>query len=93
MIKIKVSTFGNFKAYFGENAVLEMPETADLKKMLTDMADRYSDGRDLLFDKDGNIRRHLMIQVNKKRIAPSKAEEIILKDGDEIIIYPPVSGG
>jgi len=90
---ITISAFGSFKEHFGEKKQLELPEATDLKKALSDVAAQYPVGSELLFDKDGSIRRHVIIQVNKKRIAASTAEDVILKDGDEIIIYPPVSGG
>ncbi|MCL2863799.1 MAG: MoaD/ThiS family protein [Methanimicrococcus sp.] len=90
---ITISAFGSFKNYFGENVKVELSEETNLKGVLADMAAQYPAGLELLFDKDGSIRRHLIIQVNKKRIAASKAEEVILKDGDEVVVYPPVSGG
>lgn len=90
---ITISAFGSFNKYFGGNAKVELSDAANLKEALADMAAQYPAGSELLFDKDGSIRRHVIIQVNKKRITVSKAEEVILKDGDEVIIYPPVSGG
>jgi len=90
---VTISAFGSFKKHFGENVKAELSEETDLKTALSDMASQYPAGSELLFDKDGGIRRHIIIQVNHKRIAASKAEEVILKDGDKIVIYPPVSGG
>jgi len=90
---ITISAFGSFKKCFGEKEQFELPEATDLKKALADMASLHPAGLELLFDKDGGIRRHIIIQINHKRIAASSAEEIILNDGDEIVIYPPVSGG
>jgi len=90
---ITISALGSFKKCFGEKKQFELPEKVDLKKALADMAFQSPAGLELLFDKDGGIRRHIIIQVNHKRVAASSAEEVILNDGDEIVIYPPVSGG
>ena len=90
---ITISAFGSFKKHIGEIVKAEFSEATDLKKALANVASQYPAGLELLFDKDGGIRRHIIIQVNHKRVAASSAEEVILKDGDEIVIYPPVSGG
>ena len=90
---ITISAFGSFKKHFGENVKVEFSEATDLKTAFIVMASQYPAGLELLFDKDGGLRRHIIIQVNHKRVAASSVEEVILKDGDEIVIYPPVSGG
>lgn len=70
-----------------------MPEAATLKDLITEFSFRYMQDTDLILDRDGNLRKHLIIQVNKKRVMIGKVAEYELVDGDEVTIYPPVSGG
>ncbi|MBF0536983.1 MAG: MoaD/ThiS family protein [Nitrospirae bacterium] len=49
------------------------------------IAERISDG--------GKIRRFVNIYVNEEDIRFLKAEETVVKDGDEISIVPAIAGG
>ena len=87
-----ITVFGSLKEHFPPKTEMSIGETATLKAVLLEFAEKHN-GKALLFDADENVRRHLVIQVNKKRVITSKADESKLQNGDEIILYPPVSGG
>ena len=87
-----ITVLGNLKDHFPEKAEISIQEKDTLKAVLLEFSKKHN-GKTLLFDADENIRRHLVIQVNKKRIAVSNANDLELKDKDEILLYPPVSGG
>ena len=89
---LNFSFFGNFQTHFGSQKTIEL-RSSNLKEALVEFASHFPSGADLLFDGDKNVRRHLIIQVNKKRVLAAQAETVILKENDEIVIYPPVSGG
>ena len=89
---LNFSFFGSFREHFGSQRTIEL-HSSNLKEALVEFASHFPSGADLLFDSDSNIRRHLIIQVNKKRVLTAQAENTILKENDEIVVYPPVSGG
>ena len=46
-----------------------------------------------LFDDDGAVRDFVLVMVGGERLAPEDRATRLLAEGDEIVIYPPVSGG
>ena len=49
--------------------------------------------RSVLCDDTGEVRSYITILVNGKNIREMEALATILADGDEVAIFPPVSGG
>lgn len=92
-MKVSISFFGMHKN-MNENLVqMGIPEQSNVKALITEFAFTHLPDPDLVIDKEGNLKRHLIIQVNRKRVIPGKAADYVLKDGDEVTVYPPVSGG
>ncbi|MDV0445646.1 hypothetical protein MmiAt1_12350 [Methanimicrococcus sp. At1] len=92
-MKVSILFLGAGKNESESSVELEIPEQTSVKRLIAEFAVNLLPDPELVLDSSGSLRRHLIIQINKKRILPSKADEYILKEGDEIIIYPPVSGG
>lgn len=74
----------------GREEVEGMPGTVialvnDLEKHYPGIAERISEG--------GKIRRFVNIYLNEEDIRFLKAEETVVKDGDEISIVPAIAGG
>lgn len=92
-MKVSISVFGTHKDICENKIEIVMPDAATLKDLITEFSSKYMQNTELFFDQDGSLRRHLIIQVNKKRVMVSKVSEYELAEGDEVTIYPPVSGG
>jgi|MTBAKMStandDraft_1061839.scaffolds.fasta_scaffold53547_2 molybdopterin synthase sulfur carrier subunit len=92
-MKITVRAFARFREVVGDVTALDLPEGSGLPALLTALASRSDESRDLLFDEQGTIRGHIIFMVNRKRVARSALDSIKLADGDEVAIYPPVAGG
>ena len=90
-MNVTVSILGASQISF-ENKMIELSDASTLNGLAAELI-HAAEVFGILIDKDGNLRRHLVIQVNKKRVLPSKATEFILADGDDVVIYLPVSGG
>ncbi|WP_338098224.1 MoaD/ThiS family protein [Methanolapillus ohkumae] len=93
MIKITIFAYGRLKEYFPEKTDLAVSENSSLKDILITFSRSSEDGGSLIFDCSGHLRRNLIVQLNQKRVLNSSIHSVLPKDGDEIIIYPPVSGG
>ncbi len=92
-MKVSISVFGTHKN-INENLVqMGIPDQSNVKMLITEFAFTHLTDPDLVIDKEGNLKRHLIIQVNKKRVTAGKAADYILKEGDEVTVYPSVSGG
>jgi len=92
-MKITVRAFARFREVVGDVTALDLPEGSGLPALLADLASRSDESRDLMFDEQGTIREHIIFMVNRKRVARSTLDTIILAEGDEVAIYPPVAGG
>lgn len=60
--------------------------------MLQSLIDKHSSLRELLFDSEGNIRRHILLYVNNAVQNPPDLSRK-LNDGDLILLIPPAAGG
>lgn len=58
---------------------------SDLDKRFPGLAERISEG--------GKVRRFVNIYVNEEDIRFIKAEDTVVKDGDEVSIVPAIAGG
>jgi molybdopterin synthase sulfur carrier subunit len=92
-MKITVRAFARFREVVGDVTALDLPEGSGLPALLAALASRSDESRDLLVDEQGTIREHIIFMVNRKRVSRSALDSIILAEGDEVAIYPPVAGG
>ncbi|MDR2943927.1 MAG: MoaD/ThiS family protein [Methanosarcinales archaeon] len=92
-MKVSISVFGMHKNRDENQTEIEIPDRTDVKTLIAEFAFAHLEDPDLVIDKEGNLKKYLIVQVNKKRVAPGKAADCLLKEGDEVKVYPPVSGG
>lgn len=92
-MKVMVRAFAGFRDIIGEMAGYDLPENSHLSDLLMLIASRSDEGRTLLFDNQGQIRGHIILMVNRKRVPRASLGDLSLSDGDEVAIYPPVAGG
>jgi molybdopterin synthase sulfur carrier subunit len=64
-----------------------------VEKLLTNMNCQYPGIKEILYDEEGSLRPPFSVFVNGKSVRFLKNEEILLKDGDEILIMQLVAGG
>ena len=92
-MKIKVQAFARFREIFGSELITEMTEGSTLVSLLDSITSEKPAARSALFEEDGALRRYIILMRNKKRVNQEEIAIIILSDGDEIALYPPVAGG
>ena len=90
MPKIKVRFFANFREFTKTNE-LEM-EGNTIRDILEIICNKFQGIGKILF-KDGNLQPYVNIFLNGENIIESDGLDKTLKTGDEIAIFPPVSGG
>ena len=96
MIKIKVHTILGLKEAIGEREVeVSVPEGSTLQGLLIQMVKSW--GKKLssrLFEPGtGSLLPHIRLMVNGRDVAFLNNMETVLQEGDEVLIFPPVSGG
>lgn len=92
MPTITIHSFARFRELFGEKNQVEVPSGANILFTLREFAGTNPIIREELFD-DSFIKSHVILMYNRERIDLEEADRIEVSNGDEIVIYPPVSGG
>ena len=92
-MKVKVKFFAPFREIFGANeSEMELKGAPDVQALLNLLCDS-NERRDKIFDQFGKLNSSVMIMKNGQPIQTLGGILAQLEDGDEIAIFPPVSGG
>ncbi|MBT8508765.1 hypothetical protein AZH53_10145 [Methanomicrobiaceae archaeon CYW5] len=91
-MNITIRAFARFREDFGERNELTVEEAATLPAALRELVARKGHA-DTLFEEDGGIKDFVLVMVGGRRLTPEERAECVLAEGDEVVIYPPVSGG
>jgi molybdopterin converting factor small subunit len=72
---------------------LELPEGTEVAEAIRILADRHGTGFvEMLLSPSGELASHLVIFVNEKLVHPGGPAPV-LGDGDEVKLFPAISGG
>ena len=93
MMKVKVRFFARFRELLGTDIIAEPPAGTMLAALVRDVARTNKDGFDAIFDEHGTFREFVILMRNGKRVETPDAGKIVVADGDEIAVFPPVAGG
>lgn len=90
-MRVRTLYFARLRELTGrDQEELEVPEGATCLDVVRSIADRYGEAlRRYLFDESGALRRSLAIALNGERVSP----ETPLREGDTVVVIPPISGG
>ncbi len=92
-MKVKVMFFAPFRELFGANErEIELEGASDVQELLNILCDS-DERREKVFDQFGELRPYVMILKNGRPIQTLDGIRTELEEGDEIAIFPPVSGG
>jgi molybdopterin synthase sulfur carrier subunit len=90
MSRVKVRFFANVREIVGQpELLLEASTIRDVLNTLTSQKPALHD----VVCEDGEVRSYITILVNGTNIRDVGGLATTLSDGDEIAIFPPVSGG
>ncbi|MFH1488965.1 MAG: MoaD/ThiS family protein [Pseudomonadota bacterium] len=96
MARVKVHTILGLKQIIGKREVdIEIPEASTVEALLSGMVRTWGEelGSYLFVTGSNRIHSHIRLMVNGQDIGFLNGLETVLKDGDEILILPPVAGG
>jgi molybdopterin converting factor small subunit len=72
---------------------LDLPEDTQIITALRRLTSQYGPGlREMLLSTDGGLSPHLAIFVNQQLVFPDR-QTVTLADGDELSLFPTISGG
>ena len=92
-MKVRVRFFARFRELLGTDTVAEPPPGTNLAALIREIAGKKREGYDAIFDEHDAFRGFVILMRNGKRVEAADAEKTVMADGDEIAVFPPVSGG
>ena len=92
-MKVKIRFFARFRELLGTDIIVEPPSGTMLAALIREVAGEKREGFDAIFDDHGFFREFVILMRNGKRVEAADAERTAITDGDEIAVFPPVSGG
>ncbi len=90
---VKIRFFTRFRELLGTDIVAESAAGTTFAGLVRGVARKNGEGYEAIFDGQGNFREFVILMRNGKRVEPADAEKTPVADGDEIAVFPPVSGG
>jgi len=92
-MKVRIRFFARFRELLGAEIIAEPAPGTAFAAAVREAARRNGAGYGAIFDERGSFRDHVILMRNGKRVETADAEGTPLADGDEIAVFPPVSGG
>jgi len=94
MATVKVKLFANLREIAGESSVMLSGDT--VQEVLFSLTGQYPALKEMVFEKAGDepkLRGYINVFLNGNNIKHMESLATGVKDGDEIGVFPPVSGG
>ncbi len=91
-MKVKVEFFNMLRDKVGGLKFIEMEDVTTLRDVLHRLDEMFPDVRGEIWDGE-HVRDDYIIMINGRNMLFLGKEDTVLKDGDEISIFPPAAGG
>jgi len=92
-MQVRVRAFARLREAIGGNRTLEVPEGATMSRLLAAVGETSKGAEEALFEESGELRGYVILMHNGKRVRRADAGTLVLADGDEVALFPPVAGG
>jgi len=89
----KIRFFARFRELLGTDIVVDVDGKTSLPDLVKGIAAKNREGYDAIFDEKGAFREFVILMQNGRRIETTEAAAVMVADGDEIAVFPPVAGG
>lgn len=94
MARVKVKTLGILYNITGSiEHEVEVSDGATVAEVVESLASRFKGLREEIFKEDGGFSEDYRILLNGREVAYLEGEKTRVKNGDEVVIIPPVGGG
>ncbi len=90
---VHVRAFARLRELFGDRLEVPVSGPATVHSVATQLAGVNPAAAGELLDEEGNLRRSVIVMVNRERITGIRREDHPVRPGDEVAFYPPVAGG
>jgi sulfur-carrier protein len=92
-MKVRIKAFARFREIIGGENTVDLDDGTSVLGALKRLSAGSDEFREACFDREGTVASHVVLMINGKRISGKDWETMVLQDGDELAIFPPVAGG
>lgn len=92
-MSVTIRFFARFRELLGTDIVVDSGDGTILADLVRTVAAKNKEGYEAIFDEHRQFREYVILMRNGKRVDAAKASAVIVSDGDEIAVFPPVAGG
>lgn len=89
---VRIVGEGSFRQHCPDGLTIPTSDGQSIADVLRQVP-KESGLRQLLSDESGRLHQAMLIFVNEEPVPWSETESRRVSDGDEIVLYPPISGG
>jgi molybdopterin synthase sulfur carrier subunit len=90
---VRVKAFASFREVLGGEIEMELSDGSTVKDLLEALNAENKDFSKLAFEASGTLKDYVFLMRNRARIDHRDDLNIVLQEGDELAIFPPVAGG
>jgi molybdopterin synthase sulfur carrier subunit len=90
---VKVRAFAQFREILGKEMDMNISEGSTVLSLVKSIGASSAAFREQAFSGSGGPNDYILLMINRKRIDPLNDLSILLNEGDELAIFPPVAGG
>lgn len=94
-MNVCVEFTGQLRTAIGQaNDRVDLPEGATVAMLLRRLGERYGDeARPHLLNASRQVQPSLLVAINGTAFPSQQAVAIVLREGDDVVLLPPIAGG
>jgi molybdopterin synthase sulfur carrier subunit len=92
-MKLRIRAFAQFREVLGDDFIADLPEGGTLYALIEMVASGSEEKRAALLEQSGSLKEYVILMRNGKQVDNRGIDRLVLSDGDEIAMFPPVAGG
>jgi molybdopterin synthase sulfur carrier subunit len=92
-MQVRVRAFARLREAIGGDRTVEVPDGATMGTLIAILGAESTGAKSALFAESGQLKAHVILMKNGKRVSRTEIGTLTLADGDEVALFPPVAGG